>query len=60
MLGSHLAVTACRPAAVVPIGPLAWEPPYAASAALKKKKRLPPTTILEREFPLWPSGKESV
>jgi len=25
-----------RPAAVVPIRPLAWEPPYAAGAALKK------------------------
>ena len=28
----------CRPAAIAPIGPLAWEPPYAASVALKKKK----------------------
>ena len=27
-----------RPAAVAPIGPLDWEPPYAASVALKKKK----------------------
>ena len=27
----------CRPAAVAPIGPLAWEPPYAEGAALKKK-----------------------
>ena len=26
----------CRPAAVDPIRPLAWEPPYAADAALKK------------------------
>ena len=26
----------CRPAAVVPIGPLAWDPPYATGAALKK------------------------
>ena len=26
----------CKPAAVASIGPLAWEPPY---AALKKKKR---------------------
>ena len=25
----------CRPAAVAPIGPLAWEPPYAMGAALK-------------------------
>ena len=28
----------CRLAATVPIGPLAWEPPYAVGAALKKKK----------------------
>ena len=29
----------CRPAATAPIRPLAWEPPYAMSAALKSKKR---------------------
>ena len=29
----------CRPAAVAPITPLAWEPPCAASAALKAKER---------------------
>ena len=29
----------CRPAAVAPIGPPAWEPPYASGAALKKKKK---------------------
>ena len=29
-----------RPAAVAPIRPLAWEPPYTASAALKKKKNM--------------------
>ena len=28
----------CRLAAVAPIRPLAWEPPYAAGAALKSKK----------------------
>ena len=28
----------CRLAATVPIGPLAWEPPYAVAAALKKDK----------------------
>ena len=28
----------CRPAAVAPIRPLAWEPPYAAGTALKRKK----------------------
>ena len=29
----------CRPAATAPTGPLAWEPPYAAGAALKKQKK---------------------
>ena len=29
----------CRPVATDPIRPLAWEPPYAAGAALKKDKR---------------------
>ena len=28
----------CRPASVAPIGPLAWEPPYATGAALKRQK----------------------
>ena len=28
-----------RPVATVPIGSLAWEPPYAAGAALEKAKR---------------------
>ena len=28
----------CRPAAVVLIGLLAWEPPYATGAALKREK----------------------
>ena len=28
----------CRPAAVASIGPLAWEPPYALDAALKRQK----------------------
>ena len=27
----------CRPAAVAPIRPLAWEPPYAVGVALKNK-----------------------
>ena len=30
----------CRPAAAAPIGPLTWEPPYAAGVALKKDKSL--------------------
>ena len=29
----------CRPAAVAPIGPLAWEPPYDVGAALKRPKK---------------------
>ena len=29
----------CRPAATAPMRPLAWEPPYAARAALEKEKR---------------------
>ena len=28
-----------RPSATAPIEPLAWEPPYAASAALKRQKQ---------------------
>ena len=37
--GSDLALLWCRLAAVAPIGPLAWEPPYAVGAALKRQKR---------------------
>ena len=29
----------CRPTAAAPIQPLVWEPPYATSAALKRRKR---------------------
>ena len=32
----------CRPVATAPIRPLAWEPPYAAGAALEKTKTTPP------------------
>ena len=28
-----------RPAAIAPIGPLAWEPPYATGAGLKRPKK---------------------
>ena len=28
-----------KPAAIVPIRPLAWEPPYATGAGLKRKKK---------------------
>ena len=30
----------CRQAAIAPIGPLAWEPPYATGAAVKRQKNL--------------------
>ena len=29
-----------RKAATAPIGPLAWEPPYAVGAALKRQKKI--------------------
>ena len=29
----------CRPVATGPIRPLAWEPPYAESVALKRQKK---------------------
>ena len=38
-LESGIAVLWRRPAAVAPIRPLAWEPPYAAGVALKKAKK---------------------
>ena len=39
--GSDLALLPlwCRPAAVAPIGPLAWESPYAMGVALKTKQK---------------------
>ena len=45
----------CRPVATAPIQPLAWEPPYAGSMALKKKKKK------ERNL-MWPgtSQKENI
>ena len=38
-LRSHCPELWCRPAATVPIGPLVWDPPYAADAALKRPKK---------------------
>ena len=35
----NLALLWCRPAATAPIGPLAWEPPYAVGVALEKTKK---------------------
>ena len=42
----------CRPAAIAPLQPLAWDPPYAAGVALKKTKNKQtknPTKILFEE-----------
>ena len=53
-----------RPAATAPIGPLSWEPPHAAGAALekaKRKKKKEKESIVDlqcyaREFESWLSG----
>ena len=44
----------CRPAATAPIRPLAWAPPYAASATLKrqKKKKHPQMKVMV-EWLIW-------
>jgi len=47
----------CRSAAVVPIRPLAWELPYAAGAAFKRKKKKKSGGF--REFPSGGSRNES-
>ena len=43
----------CRPAAVAPIQPLAWEPPYATGVALKKQKK-------KKKFKCYPLRKEKI
>ena len=35
-----------RPAAIAPIRPLAWEPPYAAGTALEKAKKIKKLIII--------------
>ena len=42
----------CRPAAIAPIQPLAWETPYVIDAALKRQKRK------EKKFQLAGRGEE--
>ena len=42
----------CRPAAAAPIQPLAWELPYAAGAALRRKeKKKNSGALLQNAFP---------
>ena len=36
-----------RPAAAPPIGPLAWEPPYAVGTTLKRQKKLTTCILLK-------------
>ena len=38
-LRSRMAVAVDGPAVTAPIRPLAWEPPYASGAALKRQKK---------------------
>ena len=38
-LGSDVAMAVDRPVATAPIPPLAWEPPCAAGATIKRQKR---------------------
>ena len=40
----------CRPAATAPVQPLAWEPPYAAGAALKSKTKKKDNESCTREL----------
>ena len=48
----------CRPVAVAPIQPVAWEPPYATNAALKEKKKKSKTDSQISKSNFWlPKGK---
>ena len=59
-LGSGIAVALAWQAATALIRPLAWEPPYAAGAALEKAKRQREKKKKNiGEFPSWCSGNES-
>ena len=39
-----------RPVATAPIQPLAWEPPYAMGAALKRPKKTPKNTTTTKTY----------
>ena len=45
-LGPVLPWLWCRPAAAAPIRPLAWELPYAAEAAIQRKKKLERSVVI--------------
>ena len=40
----------CRPVATAPIGPLAWEPPYAMGVALEMEKQNKTTTTKKQNL----------
>ena len=40
----------CRPVVTAPVGPLAWDPPYAMGAAIKKKTKRPKKLFLSIYF----------
>ena len=48
----------CRPTDTAPIGPLAWEPPCAAGAALEMEKR--PKKKKKNIFGYFPQSKEKI
>ena len=48
-LGSHVVMAVEYLAATAPTGPLAWEPPYATGAALKKRQKKKKERERERE-----------
>ena len=45
-LGSNIAVAVASAGATVPIRPLAWEPPYAAGAALQTTRTITKMTVI--------------
>ena len=45
-----------RPAAVAPIRPLAWEPPYAEGVALKSKSKTKENKKNQRQKVTWEKG----
>ena len=40
----------CRPVAIALIQPLAWEPPYAVGATLKRQTKKPPQKTQTRDY----------